>query len=104
MSKIIEALPTPPLYYHAQDTSYWRRDKDGRWIRVNDTSAKNFVVEYGYLGTATKAGANSEASLCLMKIQSARNVAYIGRSQAIPPVFTQCSAARCWSRSRRISS
>ena len=78
MSKIIEALPPPPLYYHAQDTSYWRRDEAGHWIRVNDTSAKNFVVEYGYLGTAAKSGANSEASLCLMKIQSTRNVAYIG--------------------------
>jgi len=78
MSKIINALPAPPLYYHAQDTSYWRRDDDARWIRVNDSSAKNFVVEYGYRGTATETGANSESSRCLMKIQSTRNVAYIG--------------------------
>ena len=84
MSKIIEALPPPPLYYHAQDTSYWRRDESGRWIRVNDTSAKCFVVEYGYHGTATETGANSESSRCLMKIQSTRNVAYIGPLAGYP--------------------
>ena len=48
MSNIIEAIPLPPLYYHTRDTSYWRQDKAGGWIKVNDTSAKNFVAEYGY--------------------------------------------------------
>jgi len=26
MSKIIETIPLPPIYYYATETSYWRED------------------------------------------------------------------------------
>ena len=84
MSKIIEALPAPPLYYHGRDTSYWRRDESDSWIRVNETSAKSFVVEHGYSRAATRSGANNDVDRCLMRVQSNRNVAYIGPLAGFP--------------------
>ena len=78
MSNIIEAIPLPPLYYNARDTSYWRQDKAGGWIKVNDTSAKNFVAEYGYSKSPKEAGTNSEVDKAMMNIQAGQNVAYVG--------------------------
>jgi len=78
MSKIIEALPTPPVYYHAVESSYWRQDGKSAWIKVNESTAKSFIADYGYSKTATATGSNSEVERCLMKIQSEHNVVYVG--------------------------
>lgn len=78
MSEIIEAIPLPPLYYYATDTSYWRQDGKSTWIKINESSAKNYIAECGYSKTATTTGSNSEVEGCLMKIQSQHNVAYVG--------------------------
>lgn len=78
MSKIIEAIPLPPVYYHASETSYWREDGKNMWMKINETGAKNFIADYGYSKTASAAGANSEVERCIMKIQSNHNVVYVG--------------------------
>ena len=78
MSKIIEAIPLPPAYYHASETSYWREDENSSWIRINETGVKNFVADHGYSKTPGQAGSNSEVDRCLMKIQSQHNVVYVG--------------------------
>lgn len=78
MSNIIDVIPLPPLYYHARDTSYWRQAKSGGWIKVNDTSAKNFVAEYGYKKSPKEPGTNSEVDKAMMNVQSDQNVAYVG--------------------------
>jgi hypothetical protein len=78
MNNVIEELPLPEIYYHARESTYWRKDKTNRWIKVNDTSAKNFIAEQGYSKTATETGANSEVDRCLMDIQTEQNVAYVG--------------------------
>lgn len=78
MNKIVEAIPLPPVYYHAVDTTYWREDEKGRWMRINETSTKNFIADYAYSKSPSMAGGNSEVDCCLMKIQSKHNVAYVG--------------------------
>src|ERR1700679_110844 len=78
MSKIIEAIPLPPAYYHASETSYWREDENASWIRINETGIKNFIADYGYSKTPGQAGSNSEVVRCLMKVQSQHNVVYVG--------------------------
>ena len=77
MSKLFEKLPLPPVYYHGREASYWREDDAGGWIKINETGAKNFVADYGYL-KRTERDANSEADDCLMRIQGRQNVAYVG--------------------------
>lgn len=77
MDKIIEAIPLPPLYYHAADTTYWRADGRGAWIKVNESSAKNYIAEFAY-SKASDFGENSEVERCLMKVQSDHNVVYTG--------------------------
>jgi len=78
MSKIIDAIPLPSVYYHTTDTSYWRGDEKGSWIKINETAAKNFIADQGYCKTATATGANSEVERCMMGVQSNHNVAYVG--------------------------
>lgn len=78
MSKIIDAIPLPPVYYHASETSYWREDGKNRWMKINETGAKNFIADHGYCKTATTTGANSEVERCIMKVQSHHNVVYVG--------------------------
>ena len=78
MSAILESIPLPPLYYHGTEASYWRQDECGGWIKVNETSAKHFIAEFGYSKTPREAGTNSEVDRCVMKIQSRQNVAYVG--------------------------
>ena len=77
MTAIFEKLPLPPVYYHGREASYWREDDAGGWIKVNETGAKNFAADYGYM-KRTEREANSEADDCLMRIQSRQNVAYVG--------------------------
>ena len=83
MNKIIEAIPPPPLYYSASDTSYWRSDESGKWIRVNESSAKNYIAEFAYSKSAMNGG-NSEVERCLLAIQSKRNVSYVGPLAGYP--------------------
>lgn len=78
MSKITDAIPLPPVYYHASETSYWREDGKNNWMKINETGAKNFIADHGYSKTATATGANSEVERCMMKIQSNHNVVYVG--------------------------
>jgi len=77
MSKLFENLPLPPVYYHGREASYWREDDAGGWIKINETGAKNFAADFGYLKRLGKE-ANCEADDCLMKIQSRQNVAFVG--------------------------
>ena len=77
MTAIFEKLPLPPVYYHGREASYWREDDAGGWIKINETGAKNFVADFGYL-KRTERDANSEADDCLMRIQGCQNVAYVG--------------------------
>jgi len=79
MSNIIDAIPLPPLYYHAIETTYWRMDRNNRWIKVNDASAKSFIAEHSYCKNPTTPGTNSEVEKCIMDIQARQNVAYVGR-------------------------
>src|ERR1039458_8511340 len=65
VSKIIDALPLPPAYYHASETSYWRRDGKNTWIKINETSTKSFIADYGYSKTAAFGGSNSEVDRAL---------------------------------------
>ena len=74
---IIENLPLPSVFYHGREASYWREDDCGRWIRINENAAKNFVADCGY-AKKNEGDANSEADDCLMKIQNSQNVAYVG--------------------------
>lgn len=78
MSNIIDAIPLPPIYYHSRDTSYWRMDNSGRWIKVNDSNSKTFIAEYGYTKAAYEFGTNSEVDRCLMDVQANQNAAYVG--------------------------
>src|SRR6266576_2434747 len=78
MNKIIEAIPLPPLYYHARETSYWRTDENHRWIKVNDASAKSFIADHCYSKCPDIPGANSEVEKCVMEVQAKQNVAYVG--------------------------
>jgi hypothetical protein len=77
MSRIFENIPLPPVFYHGREASYWREDDSGGWIKINETAAKNFVADYGYL-KKPEGGPNSEAEDCMMKIQSGQNVAFVG--------------------------
>ena len=64
----------PPLYYQPAGKNYWREDASGKWISLNQESASAFIVTCGY---SKKGGSgNSEASRCLMEIQSRQNVDY----------------------------
>ena len=77
-TNIVQALPLPPVYYHARETSYWRMDENDRWIKVNDASAKSFIAEHAYSKSPSTPGANSEVEKCIMEIQAKQNVAYVG--------------------------
>ena len=44
MSKIIENLPLPPVYYHGREASFWREDDSARWIKINELQ----TVDFGY--------------------------------------------------------
>src|SRR5882724_9926945 len=77
MTPIFENLPLPPVYYHGREASYWREDDDKRWIKVNETAAKIYVADHGYLKRSER-DANTEADDCLMKIQGGQNVAFVG--------------------------
>jgi len=77
MSKLFENLPLPPVYYHGREASYWREDDAGSWIKINETAAKNFVADFGYLKRMEK-DANCEADDCLLKLQSRQNVVFVG--------------------------
>jgi hypothetical protein len=77
-TNIVQALPLPPVYYHARETSYWRMDENNRWIKVNDASAKSFIAEHAYSKSPGTPGANSEVEKCIMEIQAKQNVAYVG--------------------------
>ena len=83
MNKIIEAIPLPPLYYNASDTTYWKEDAERKWIRVNESSAKNYIAEFAYSKSGER-GDNSEVERCLLAIQSKRNVAYVGPLAGYP--------------------
>jgi len=78
MSKIVTSIPLPPVFYHATETSYWRRDDADRWFKVNESGAKNFVADRSYLKSPANPGTNSEVDLCLMEIQAKQNIAYVG--------------------------
>ena len=77
-TNIVQALPLPPVFYHARETSYWRMDENNRWIKVNDASAKSFIAEHAYSKKPTTPGSNSEVEKCIMDIQAKQNVAYVG--------------------------
>lgn len=69
-----KALPLPPLFYQPAGKNYWREDASGKWISLNQESASAFIVTCGY---SKKGGSGcSEASRCLMDIQSRQNVDY----------------------------
>jgi hypothetical protein len=78
MSKIVTNLPLPPIYYHEREGTYWRRDENERWIKVNDSTAKSFIAEHAYSKSPTSYGANSEVEKCLLEIQDKQSVAYVG--------------------------
>ncbi|MEI8290580.1 MAG: hypothetical protein WCH99_14010 [Verrucomicrobiota bacterium] len=78
MSNIIDAIPLPPVYYHATEASYWRGDHSGRWIKINESYAKNFIADYGYSKCPEVPGANSEVESCVMRVQERQNIAYAG--------------------------
>jgi hypothetical protein len=75
---IVEKLPLPPVYYHGREASFWREDDKGGWIKINESSAKNFVASHGYAKKSATAEPNCEADDCIMKIQESQNVAYVG--------------------------
>lgn len=77
-ANIVQALPLPPVFYHARETSYWRMDENNRWIKVNDASAKSFIAEHAYSKNPATPGANSEVEKCIMEVQATQNVAYVG--------------------------
>jgi len=75
---IIEKLPLPPVFYHGREASFWREDDKGGWIKINESSAKNFVANHGYAKQVNLTEPNSEADDCIMRIQDSQNVAYVG--------------------------
>ena len=85
MNSVVTALPLPPVFYHARETSYWRMDENRRWIKINDASAKSFIAEQAYSKSPATPGTNSEVDKCLMEVQTRRNVAYVG------PLAGHCS-------------
>jgi hypothetical protein len=77
MRSVIEALPLPPVYYYGPD--YLFQDAAGKFIRVNESSAKRFLRDYGYAGKSDNESALSDVDKCLLDIQRSQNVAYAGR-------------------------
>jgi hypothetical protein len=75
-TNIVQALPLPPVYYSQQGPSYWVEDARGKWIRINETSAKIAIKTNGY--GDEKSESVSECERCLLNIQSQQNVAYAG--------------------------
>ncbi|MEI6391413.1 MAG: hypothetical protein WCT12_09930 [Verrucomicrobiota bacterium] len=75
-TNIIQALPLPPVYYSQQGPSYWVEDARGKWIKINETSAKITIRTNGY--GDQKSDDVSECDRCLLDIQSQQNVAYAG--------------------------
>jgi hypothetical protein len=75
-TNIVQALPLPPVYYSQQGPSYWVEDARGKWIRINETSAKIAIKTNGY--GDEKSEDVSECERCLLNIQSQQNVAYAG--------------------------
>ena len=77
MRSVIAALPLPPVYYYGPD--YLFQDKAAKFIRVNESSAKRFLRDYGYAGKSENQSALSDVDKCLLDIQMSQNVAYAGR-------------------------
>jgi hypothetical protein len=75
---VTQSLPLPPIYYHAREMSYWRMDGRGRWMRINDTSARSYIADQAYSKAPLTPGANSEVEKCIMEVQANQNVAYVG--------------------------
>ena len=77
-TNVTQALPLPPIYYHARETWYWRMDGNGRWIKINDTSARSFIADHSYSKSPATTGVNSEVEKCIIEIQANQNIAYVG--------------------------
>jgi len=77
VSNIIEALPLPAIYYQPQTQKYWRLDAQGKWIQLNQDSAMAFIISTGRSNKKDDSGF-SEASGCLLDVQSQQNLDYAG--------------------------
>ncbi len=77
MKSVIESLPLPPVYYRPEPSPcYYREDDGGRWIKVDQTTLRSFVVTQGY--DSTKNSGISEVDDCMLELQARQNVAYVG--------------------------
>lgn len=77
MRNVIESLPLPPVYYRPEPSPcYYREDDSGRWIKVDQTTLRSFVMTQGY--DATKSDGISEVDDCMLGLQARQNVAYVG--------------------------
>ena len=76
MSKITDALPLPPIYYHPTGACYWIEDAAAKWIKINETSAKLWIKTHGF--SDQKTDGVSQAEKCLLDIQARQNVVYSG--------------------------
>src|SRR5436190_21578428 len=74
----ITSLPLPQLYYHSPRQDYYIPDEHGKWICVNESSAKRLVKSEGYLPDENENGI-SQADQCLLDVQRKQNVAYASR-------------------------
>jgi hypothetical protein len=77
MNSPIRSLPLPEVYYLATGQDYFTPDDEGKWIRVNESSAKRVIRSSGY--TDQKDAGMSEAEQCLLDIQRKQNVSYAGK-------------------------
>ena len=74
----IEALPLPQIYYQSTGPVYWVRDGTGKWISINETSAKLRMKAAGFSPEVFDRNDNHQVDNCVVGIQDSQNVAYAG--------------------------
>ena len=92
MNSPIQSLPLPEVYYLATGQDYFTPDDEGKWIHVNESSAKRVIRSGGY--TDQKDGGMSEAEQCLLDIQRKQNVSYAGKLAGYDAGFYQVNGSK----------
>ncbi len=75
---ITEALPLPPIYYQSTGPLYLVQDQTGKWIGINETSARLRIKASGFSAEAFDENHNNQVDNCVVAIQDSQNVAYAG--------------------------
>ena len=75
---ITKTLPLPQIYYQSSGPVYWVKDRSGKWIGINETSAKLRIKASGFSPECYDENHNHQVDTCVLAIQDSQNVAYAG--------------------------